>query len=185
MDIVHVLDGSGSVGSGGFNVAVNAIADSIDSFSIGANESRVGIIIYHSNANINLRLDESATLGNEGTKARIRSISFPNGGSTRTGIGITAATSHFRSDGHKGNAKVMIVMTDGFSGDGVAGPAIDAKNNGITIYAIGIGSNIDDAELNQIANDVTNNVLKIGHMSDLAATLKRLDETICAGMNKL
>ena len=184
VDIVHVLDGSGSVGSSGFNVAVNAIADSVDSFIIGTNESRVGVIVYHSNANISLRLEESATLGNEGSKARIKSISFPGGG-TRTGTAISLATSHFRSEGLPGNAKVIIVITDGQSGDAVAGPATDATNNGILMYAVGIGPSINNAELNLITNGITNNVLKIAHMSDLAATLKRLDETICAGMSNL
>ena len=49
--------------------------------------------------------------------------------------------------------RIGIVMTDGQSGDEVLGPAEAARGQDITLYAIGIGPNVKDLELQQIAND--------------------------------
>lgn len=49
--------------------------------------------------------------------------------------------------------RIGIIMTDGQSGDDVLGPADAAREEGITLYAIGIGTGIKEEELKQIAND--------------------------------
>ena len=86
-------------------------------------------------------------------------ISYREGG-TQTGKAINSMVSDLF--GHNSGARnkeekvprIGIVMTDGQSDDGlVLGPADAAREQEITLYAIGIGSGIEEEELNQIAND--------------------------------
>ena len=178
---MYVLDGSGSVNEDPFNSAKTAIADSLDDFTIGTSGTRVGFIVYGGSATTHLTLVASATQGNEGSKNTINGVSFPSAGSTRTGIAISAAISHFASNGHVNRVNATIVITDGQSGDSVTGPATNAANAGITMYAIGVGGSIDNAELLQIANNENSRVLTIANMSELGTTLRALDASICTG----
>lgn len=46
-----------------------------------------------------------------------------------------------------GLPKIMAVMTDGFSHDDVFYASEYARSLGITMIAIGVGSNVDDSQL--------------------------------------
>ena len=179
---MYVLDGSGSVSSSDFDMAKNAIADSLEDFTIGANGTRVGFIVYKPSITTHLTLEASATLGIIGSKMAIEGVVYPNGG-TNTGAAITTAILHFASVGDVNRVKAIVVITDGESSDSVTGPATTAANTGITMYAIGVGRNVDDAELLQIVNNENSRVLTIADMSELGTTLGALDTSVCNSTN--
>ncbi len=58
-----------------------------------------------------------------------------------------------------GDPNYMIVLTDGFSNvneQNTLQEAQDAKNNGITIMAVGMGTDIKQAEIEDMASDPSN-----------------------------
>ena len=167
---MYVLEESGSVSSSDFDMAKNAIADSLEDFTIGANGTRVGFIVYKSSITTHLTLEASATLGIIGSKMAIEGVVYPNGG-TNTGAAITTAILHFASVGDVNRVKAIVVITDGESSDSVTGPAI------------GVGRNVDDAELLQIVNNENSRVLTIADMSELGTTLGALDTSVCNSTN--
>jgi uncharacterized protein YegL len=65
-----------------------------------------------------------------------------------------------------GLPKIMVIMTDGGSYDSVVEAANKAAANGIFIIAVGIGANVNDAQLLQIAG-TSSNLIKISNYADL------------------
>ena len=82
-----------------------------------------------------------------------------NSGDTNTGAAITTAVTQLFGDGNGARnqdenvPRIAIVLSDGKSGDEVSGPAEAARAAGITVFAIGIGGDVDHDELREIAND--------------------------------
>ena len=68
-----------------------------------------------------------------------------------TGAGIRLGTSQLNSFARQGVPQSLIVLTDGVSHDDTAVAAAQAFNQGIQIFAVGIGSGINRAELMNIA----------------------------------
>ena len=86
------------------------------------------------------------------------SIRYRTGG-TYTGAAINTMVSDLFGNGtgardsDENVPRVGIVMTDGKSSDVVSTSADNARAVGITLFAIGIGTGIDQLELQQIGND--------------------------------
>nr|KAG5701828.1 hypothetical protein BaRGS_019039 [Batillaria attramentaria] len=76
---------------------------------------------------------------------------------------------------------VAVIITDGNSGTDVTGPAQNARDAGIKLLAVGVGSGIDTSELNLIASDPdSENVFQVDDFVVLNDTLKNLWTTICS-----
>ena len=79
--------------------------------------------------------------------------------------------------------RVGIVMTDGQSGDSVLEHANNARAEGITLFAIGIGSGIDESELRQIANDPDDTFVFQVNDFDVIENIRSLvSQEACEGM---
>lgn len=74
------------------------------------------------------------------------------GGNTRTGRAIQFAFDHLFSKSSRFLTKIAVVLTDGKSQDEVKDVAAEARKNKITLFAIGVGSEIEEDELKAIAN---------------------------------
>ncbi|PIU21354.1 MAG: hypothetical protein COT15_02770 [Candidatus Diapherotrites archaeon CG08_land_8_20_14_0_20_34_12] len=111
----------------------------------------LGVVSYASTAKKELPLTPNLN-------AVINAIqSLSAGGSTATGSGIYAATKELQplptGHGRVEAIKFQVLLSDGKTnaGPSSATAAQDAKNKGITIYTIGLGSDADVAELTTIA----------------------------------
>ena len=108
-----------------------------------------------------------------------------NGGGTATGRAISFMISDLfgqvNASRHLNESvpRVGIVMTDGKSGDIVIGPAEAARAAGITLFAIGIGSGIDESELKEIGN---NNVYLVDDFDVVNNIRSLISQSACEGM---
>ena len=77
--------------------------------------------------------------------------------------------------------KVLIVITDGMSGDSVSGPATALKNMNVEIYSVGVGSaNLN--ELREMASDnKTEHTFLLNGFSDLSGLVDRISGVACPG----
>ncbi|KAI8478025.1 Cartilage matrix protein, partial [Branchiostoma belcheri] len=156
LDIIFLLDGSGSVGASNFEKVKQFTKKTISGFDIGPSSTQVGVIQY--STRIRQEFSMNSFLTKETLSAAIDEVQYMRGG-TLTGKAIRYVTKYGfgRSDGARpGVPKVVIVVTDGVSGDAVAAPALEAQQKGITVYAIGV-SGYDADQLEQIASN--NNTL--------------------------
>ena len=77
--------------------------------------------------------------------------------------------------------RVGIVMTDGQS-SGVMAPAENARAKGIVLFAIGIGTGINEAELKEIANDPDSKFVFQVHDFDVIENIRSLvSQEACEG----
>ncbi|XP_076803428.1 uncharacterized protein LOC143447287 isoform X2 [Clavelina lepadiformis] len=155
-DLWFCIDGSGSIGSTNFQTSKDFVDQVASSFNIDPSEVRTGMSVYSSAVNLVSYFNQHTT--NTDFTSAVSSALYPSGG-TQTGLAITDVVSNgFRQRNgarplSQGVPRVLIVLTDGHSGDDVTAPAANAHASGITVFAIGIGSGIDQNEINEIASD--------------------------------
>ena len=170
LDIIFVVDGSGSVRSANFQTALDSIANLSAQYQIGPQAVQVGVIVYSDSPSPQISLNQFSTAS--ALMSAIQSIGYPNGG-TFTGAAITYAhTNGFNSSfgarpKSAGVARILIVATDGKSGDDVKPPSETARKDGINIFSLGIGSGVNSDELLEIA-DTPSQVYYVDQFSGLS-----------------
>ena len=180
LDIVFVLDSSGSIGGSNFITMKTFVKNVVSNFEIGDSKTRVGIIRYSSSASIILPLgaiNTTTQLSNF-----IDNVGYSSGGTaTHSALNLLpTAFSTARTD--QGIPRVAIVFTDGRSNSptSTAQAAKLVHATGISVYSFGIGSGVDITELNAIASS-SSNVFLISSFSSsqFAAILLPLRTTAC------
>ena len=152
LDIVFVLDASGSIGSSNFVRMKDFVKSVVSNFEIGADKTRVGVIRYASSASIVIPLGSinNALLLN----TSIANINFTDGG-TATHLALNLLdTSFSNARTSQGVPRIAIVFTDGQSDSSflTIQAAQAVHSTGIVVYSFGIGNNVDINELNAIAS---------------------------------
>uniref|UniRef100_A0A8C8VL59 Collagen alpha-1(XXI) chain n=1 Tax=Pelusios castaneus TaxID=367368 RepID=A0A8C8VL59_9SAUR len=148
-DLVFILDGSYSVGPENFEIIKRWLVNITSNFDIGPKFIQVGVVQYSDYPILEIPLgthDSSENLIRE-----MESIQYL-GGNTRTGRAIQFAIDHLFAKSSRFLTKIAVVLTDGKSQDEVKDAAAGARKNKITLFAIGVGSEIEEDELKAIAN---------------------------------
>ena len=84
-----------------------------------------------------------------------------------------------------GVKRVLILMTDGYSNSGlVRVPAQHLKNIGVVIFTVGLGSDVNDQELKDIASN-NNYVMRLNDTSELAKVYNTMAKKTCNGKTAL
>ena len=119
---------------------------------MSTNNSRVGVIVFASRANERIPLNSS--LSNEEVLRQIAALPYNSGGTN-----TAAALNLMREQAWRGEISVLrlaIVITDGRSNNQMqtllAAQAVHNHTPPIAAYAIGVGSNLDETELQAIAS---------------------------------
>ena len=114
------MDRSGSVGKGNFEKAKQFVISLVHKLQISSHGTRIGIIPYHSHAQVAVKFADVAFQTPRAMTRLIRGISYTSG-MTRTDVAIELANSQlFTSAGGLRSDKpnVLIVMTDGRTNPG-------------------------------------------------------------------
>ena len=182
LDIVMILDSSRSIGISNFELMKSYIVNMLSGFTIGSDDTRVGVIRYSTSASIVIPLGSYNSYSQ--LSSAINSIEY-SGGSTYTYRALNLLTTAFataRVD--EGIPRVAIVFTDGKSSNAAvtALAARNVHNAGIYVYSFGIGSGISSTELTAIASSGQNNVFYVSSFSasNFQGVLKQLQVSACA-----
>ncbi|ELW65573.1 Collagen alpha-1(XXI) chain [Tupaia chinensis] len=148
-DLVFILDGSYSVGPENFEIVKKWLVNITKNFDIGPKFIQVGVVQYSDYPVLEIPLGSY----DSGDKlvAAMDSIHYL-GGNTRTGKAIQFALDYLFAKSSRFLTKIAVVLTDGKSQDEVKDAAEAARDSKITLFAIGVGSETEDAELRAIAN---------------------------------
>ncbi|KAI8484386.1 biological adhesion [Branchiostoma belcheri] len=173
LDLLFVLDGTGSVGEENFERIKAIVQKIVTNFNIGAGQTRVGIIQYANIQRMEISLDAYSDV--DSLVEAIGNIGYI-GGNTLTGqaLDYTRKFGFSPNNGARtGVVQVAIVITDGVSDDEVSNPAQRMRKAQIVTYAVGIGSNLDNDQLLSIAGTAGNVVMlsDFNRLTDLATTL--------------
>ena len=156
MDLFIVLDSSGSIGEESYERAKKFVVDLISGFTISAKNVRIGLVVYSETPQLEFGLDyafdQTVVLN------KIRKIPYLNS-RTATGDAIMLMVNNGFTEARGARPpklaipRVGIVLTDGNSNAGrdVRGAAQAARDKSIEMFAFGIGNEIKDKELLEIA----------------------------------
>ncbi|CAG7836561.1 unnamed protein product [Allacma fusca] len=181
MDLVVVLDGSGSVRSENFEKSKNFVAKLFAQYSIDT--TRLGFIVYATGVKVELALGSGNTAKN--IQNIVEEAFFPSGG-TNTNGAIKVALNLFKTAKPRpGVPKVLAVFTDGESNKGGLHdkggvPDIQqARADGVTTYAVGIGPLIILSELMEIAQGQSGRVFSLRDFNALLQFFRNLHQQTC------
>ena len=115
VDMVFMLDRSGSVGSKNHRLALQFMSTAVSFFTIGLNNTRVGVVSYSDTTRVAFDLDRYSTL--RSVQRAISQIGY-RGGATNTPAALNAARflldpskKHGARPNSKGIPKIAILIT--------------------------------------------------------------------------
>merc|ERR1712117_725853 len=183
LDLVFAVDGSGSVGADGFELSKQFVGEVADRFTISASDTRVGIVQFSSSPQEELSLSQGEDIAN--IHNALNAMTHMNGG-TSTSAAIEFTSLNLFTNDRPNAKRVMIVLTDGQSGDfSVLSQAkAAAASHGITLMSVGVGSGIGLAELEAIA-DQDDYVFTMNDFNELVAAVDGFSTEVCEIINLL
>uniref|UniRef100_A0A8D0BKC4 VWFA domain-containing protein n=1 Tax=Salvator merianae TaxID=96440 RepID=A0A8D0BKC4_SALMN len=168
-DLVFILDTSSSVGKEDFEKVRQWVANLVDTFEIGPDKTRVGVVRYSDRPTTEFELGRYQA--REEVKEAAKNIKY-YGGNTNTGDALRYINTYSFSTQAGGRPsdraikKVAILLTDGRSQDYVLDAAMAAHKAGIRIFAVGVGEALKE-ELDEIASEPKS--AHVFHVSDYNA----------------
>ena len=154
--MIFVMDASGSIGYSNFQTMKTFVYDIVNSFDVGLDSVRVGVMSYESSYTFHFYLNTYSSKSS--VLSAINSLPYSSGGTytadalnaVRT-IGFT--TSHGARPISSGIPRIAMVITDGQSNSysATVSAANSMHNAGIIGFAIGIAG-ANQNELNAIAS---------------------------------
>ncbi|KAK3608159.1 hypothetical protein CHS0354_034118 [Potamilus streckersoni] len=184
-DIVFVLDSSASIWEDDFNEQLKFVQKLIENFHVGKPYVQIGVVTFNTNVYPQFHLKDYQN--KESMKTAISNIRYNIGG-TETDKAIQYARDTMFLDvngGRLGVAKIIIVITDGYSSKphSTAMEASIAQSHGITMFSIGVGSGVKRVELKAMASKPTDKyVFEVNDYSALDFIRESLTETACDGV---
>ncbi|XP_037535829.1 matrilin-4 [Nematolebias whitei] len=155
IDLVLLIDGSKSVRPHNFELVKQFVNQVVDSLDVSAHGTRVGLVQYSSRVRTEFPLNMYHTA--EEIKAAVMKIEYMEKG-TMTGLALKhmLENSFSQAEGARPASRniprIGLVFTDGRSQDDISEYAKEAKEAGITMYAVGVGKAVED-ELREIASE--------------------------------
>ncbi|RXM37103.1 Collagen alpha-6(VI) chain [Acipenser ruthenus] len=149
-DIYFLIDGSGSIYPQDFLDMKKFINDMVRMFIIGSDSVRIGVVQYSDSQKVEFTVTQYTT--KKDLETAVKNIQQLGGG-TNTGHALTSMNKLFRTAASSRQTKVpqfLITITDGKSQDQVMEAARDLREEGVTIYAIGV-RDADETQLLEIS----------------------------------
>ena len=152
IDIVFVLDSSGSVGESNYTTMLRFAAEVAGGFKFGSEGAQFGSITYATSASLDIQLGQFSNPA--AFKNALMQISY-KATKTNTAQALMLARQELSANGRDGVPKAVIIITDGQSDEPIATQQEAAliRSQGVRILSIGIGPKIDLNELNGISSD--------------------------------
>ncbi|KAH7731585.1 von Willebrand factor type A domain containing protein [Aphelenchoides avenae] len=178
LDILFLLDGSGSTTGGTFGTQVQMLRKIVDAVELGPNDTQIAVLQYASYTYLEFpfmsyRTREVMHDGIDKVRQKL--------GTTRTGKALDKALKLFTdpSSGVRKSphvAQVAIVVSDGHSHDNPVPAATRLRAAGVKVMVLGIGSHINMDELAQISGDeqfAFNNLTQTDTIDQFMSTFKK------------
>ena len=187
LDIILALDASGSVLRENWEKSVN-FTEKLAEILLAINTaSRIGVIDFSQVANNAIPPSSNwAVLSQELENLK----KWYQNGITRTELALNKASEIFNTINRKAAKKVLVVVTDGQTTplndmlglDLLKTPTENLKATGVYVIAVGVGTQVNDNELNFMATDPDNEtVFHIDNYDNLLNFVDTLSQAVCQG----
>uniref|UniRef100_A0A673B4S1 VWFA domain-containing protein n=2 Tax=Sphaeramia orbicularis TaxID=375764 RepID=A0A673B4S1_9TELE len=176
-DFFFLIDDSGSIEHSDFYDMKKFIIEFLHTFHIGPQHVRMGLVKYAGSPT--LEFDLTTYLDTKALEKAVEQVQHIGGG-TNTGRALSFMSRYFQAATQSREGKVpqyLIVITDGKSQDSVKGPADELREQGVTIFAIGV-KNSSQSELLEITGD-SKRVFYVQDFDALRTINKEIFTEIC------
>ncbi|XP_060583327.1 collagen alpha-1(XII) chain-like [Ruditapes philippinarum] len=178
-DIVFVLDSSGSVGEDNFKIIKTFVKSVVQNLNVGPDNAKVGVITFSRYPVIRLRLDDYTD--KDALLKAIDSVPYiPGITETHSALYL------LKDEGFKGSRpnvpNIGVVITDGksFHTNLTASSASELKSQGVVMFGIGVGGDVNILELQSIASPVySEHVFTVSSFSSLSGIVSALSSKTC------
>jgi Ca-activated chloride channel family protein len=153
--------------------AQNAAKEFVETLSASP-DNKICLVAFAGEAKVVSKLtDDSAALINS-----IQSLTPAY--STAIGSGVGVATEVLVNEGRSHTSKIILLLSDGFSNEGIdpVSAAESASQNKITIYTIGYGTDADTFTLNKIASMSGGQYFDAQSGQDIADVFNRISKIL-------
>lgn len=178
-DLVFVLDSSGSLSEKNWYETKQFVIDVVKGLNVAYDETHVSVISYSTEVRLEFDLDEY--FNKQELETMVWDIQYM-AGTTNTADGIRLMRDVYSRKGRDDVKSIAVVITDGKSNilpETTSQQAEEARKEGVDIFAIGIGSAVNQPELISIASEPTSyyvhNVDDYDALSTITQTI--IDET--------
>ena len=180
MNVAFLIDGSRSVeifGEGNFNKSLQFVSDFIDSFTISANDTYVGLTVFSDKPH--LVFNFSRYDNSRDAVAAVYRSTYPNQG-RQIGKALSFAANDFFSKSiiQRGVPNYLIFLTNGGSYDSVSAPTKALQDKNVTVFAVGVGNDYEVEELKAITGNNEGRVFQ-STFSRLEDVRMKIREEIC------
>lgn len=175
-DLMMVIDGSGSIDPQDFELA-REFARTLVNSCLFVSGSRAGVVQFASSAQLEYGLSDNR-VSLDSALVNMRQI----GTTTATADAINAAQRELTNNQRPNVKDFIIVLTDGVSNNRSAtiSAADNARTAGSELFAIGVGTQVNFAELQGIANDPDSQYLfQVTDFASLQAALAPIVGAVC------
>ena len=178
MDLFIVLDSSGSIGAPAFEQAKSALVDMVSKLQVGPKKVQVWVINYGSTVEVPIAFHKMSA--SQFTKE----IRYMNGACTATGDALQQARKlcdKYCRDFRSGAARVAVVFIDRNSNCGAPVGTESAflfSTNKASVFAVGIGFGINNAELQLIATE-KKYVVHVKNCVELTTSINNITVQTC------
>ena len=189
VDLVLALDASGSVKLNNWEKEVEFAKQLISNFDVSKSGTHIGVIDFSQAAKP--RVDLNSNAGKQVGKINeiLESLKedYQNG-MTYTDLALKEAFKMFQNvPASRTVPKLFIVVTDGFTTwrKGKTGmqllhqPVKDLQGSSVKTYSVAVGNQVDDEELELMANNIDDHVLKLNNFDGLLGIIKELTTVAC------
>ncbi|XP_006881630.1 PREDICTED: matrilin-4 isoform X1 [Elephantulus edwardii] len=175
VDLVILIDGSKSVRPQNFELVKRFVNQIVDFLDVSPEGTRVGLVQFSS------RVRTEFPLGRYGTAAEVKhavlAVEYMERG-TMTGAALRHLAEHSFSEAQGARPRALnvprvgLVFTDGRSQDDISEWAARVKEEGIVMYAVGVGKAVEE-ELREIASEPPE--LHVSYSPDFSTMTHLLD----------
>jgi collagen type VI alpha len=179
-DILFILDSSGSIGIDNYTMMLNFVVNLTKNFNIGPSGIQFATIIYGDDAHEVFDFNTFST--HEELEKGITNITYIQGWTFTDKALLMAREQLFTAakGSRPGVPKITIVFTDGQSNDKdeTAKQADLLKSSGVLVMSIGIGFDVDQQELLNIAS-LPEDVFQVTNFNVLSTIQKQVTNRTC------
>ncbi|KAK7095218.1 uncharacterized protein [Littorina saxatilis] len=181
MDLVFILDSSGSISIADFRLMLTFAADVIDAMDVSRDAVAVADVVYSSFVNLHFDFNDYTTKDQARTLL-LNTTKLGGGTSTYFGLDLAASTLYNSINGARPDAKkVAILITDGKSKNftKTSDSAQALRDLGATVFVVGVGGYRLN-ELHAVASDpICSHVLTLNSFSDIQSILTEIQRSVC------
>ncbi len=179
--MVFVIESSSSIGISNFNLIKNYLSDVVEQYTIGSTDTHVGVVRYSTDPSTVVMLGADSDTAS--LQLSIGSIPYVPG-SVSTASAINHAVQELNMNGRSGVPKIVILLTASESDDIVAtaSAATETRSQGIQLFVVGVGGEVNEQELNSIVADSDHLFRTTDFMMDsIGAVSNSLVSRTCTG----